>query len=227
MRSSARVIRSVLARSSNRLPSGQLRFTQARNLPALLDPTWSGFSSPLAAQFLFRVYDGARTPPEELVIPAFSLRSGDRTSKGPGQPACPDLSPVAWDYLRASPPLSCVRPRITFRLCPLGLPLAVRCLAAIPGAWGGLRRCLLLADLALSLPFDLEPAFATGMHGIERRGVLHRAPRLSAPHSRVFPRRGSSLPGTPLCPVPRCRSLVPAFPSPATTPPSGGTIPGS
>jgi hypothetical protein len=71
----------VLARSSNRLPSGQLRFTQARNLPALLDPTWSGFSSPLAAQFLFRVYDGARTPPEELVIPAFSLRSGDRTSK--------------------------------------------------------------------------------------------------------------------------------------------------
>jgi len=52
-----------------------------------------------------------------------------------------------------------VLPRITFRLCPLELPLTVRCLAAIPGVWGGLRRCLLLADLALPLPFDLEPAF--------------------------------------------------------------------
>lgn len=64
----------VLVRSSNRVPSGQLRFTQARNQPALLDPARSGFSSLLAASSLHRVTDDARPSPEGLVSPASARR---------------------------------------------------------------------------------------------------------------------------------------------------------
>jgi hypothetical protein len=81
----------VLARSSNRAPSGQLRFAPARNLPELLHSAQSGFSSLLAAQFLARVTSGARTPPEELVNSA----SQDRTlrlARGRDQANQPDLA---------------------------------------------------------------------------------------------------------------------------------------
>jgi hypothetical protein len=47
----ARVIRTVLIRSSNQMPFWQLRFAQARNLPELLDSVRNGFSSLLAARF--------------------------------------------------------------------------------------------------------------------------------------------------------------------------------
>jgi hypothetical protein len=67
----------------------------------------------------------------------------------PWGPDWSDMSTEAYLALPATSFRPTVLPRITFRLCPLGLPLAVRCLAAIPGVWGGLRRCLLLADLAL------------------------------------------------------------------------------
>ena len=65
----------VLVRSSDREPSGSLRFTQVRNQPALLDPAWNGFSSLLTAKFLLRVTDSARTPSEELVNSASKSES--------------------------------------------------------------------------------------------------------------------------------------------------------
>jgi hypothetical protein len=47
---------SVLVRSNNRLPAGQLRFAQARNWLELLHSTHRGFSSRLAARFLSRLW---------------------------------------------------------------------------------------------------------------------------------------------------------------------------
>jgi hypothetical protein len=86
-------------RSSNRMPSGQLRFGRVRNQPGVLDSTWSGFSSLLAAKPLIRGSDGARTPPEGLVSSAsppdhFQIRTrGDRpTSLACPFPSCLGLS---------------------------------------------------------------------------------------------------------------------------------------
>ena len=53
---SARVTRPCWCRSNNRLPSGQLRFAQARNWLELLHSTHRGFSSRLAARFLSRLW---------------------------------------------------------------------------------------------------------------------------------------------------------------------------
>ena len=55
-------------------PLGNCDWPRARNRPGLLGSARSGFSSLLAAQLLFRVTDGARTPPEELVNSASSTR---------------------------------------------------------------------------------------------------------------------------------------------------------
>jgi hypothetical protein len=53
----------------------------------------------LAAQFLFRETDGARTPPEELVNSA-SPHAFRRVREELNQPAWPSFSPVTWDYPR-------------------------------------------------------------------------------------------------------------------------------
>jgi hypothetical protein len=72
----ARVVHTVLIRSSNQSPLWQLRFIQARNLPELLDSTWSGFLSPLAARpsFAFGARERTRGTGEFcLRHPAFRL----------------------------------------------------------------------------------------------------------------------------------------------------------
>jgi hypothetical protein len=74
-------------RSSNRMPSGQLRFAEARNQPRLLHPARGGFSSPVAAQFLLRITDDVRTPPEGLVNAASSPLPFRNASEGAGHPA--------------------------------------------------------------------------------------------------------------------------------------------
>ena len=73
---SARVIRSV-----------QLRFTQVRNQPGLLNSVWNGFSSLLTARLLIRVADSARTPSEEPVNPASISQLGGQHLKGLSQSA--------------------------------------------------------------------------------------------------------------------------------------------
>jgi hypothetical protein len=112
----ARVICSVLVRSNNRLPFGQLRFVRGPKPPPLyftrLETASYRF---LSRGFLFRVTDGARTPSEEPVNPASSPR-GSRQSirEGPSQPAWPNLSPVARDYLRDNWFKLSFRPAISF-----------------------------------------------------------------------------------------------------------------
>src|ERR1035441_7263745 len=54
------------------------------------------------------------------------------------------------------------------------------------------------------------------MHGIELRRQERRTIRLSAPRGPFSPAPGSMLPGSPLAPPARNRSLVTAFRSPAT-----------
>ena len=62
-----RAARSVLAHSSNRLPSGVTAIRPSfRNQLRLLDSARNGFTF-LTAQFLFALLDSARTLPEELV----------------------------------------------------------------------------------------------------------------------------------------------------------------
>jgi hypothetical protein len=56
----------------------------------LLEPAQNGFSSLLAAEFLLRVTDSARTLPEELVNPASTVCLAVRLPRG--QANQPDLT---------------------------------------------------------------------------------------------------------------------------------------
>jgi hypothetical protein len=56
-------------------PLGDCDSLRPETSPSVLDSIRNGFSSPLVAQFLARVTDGARTPPEELVNPACQQRT--------------------------------------------------------------------------------------------------------------------------------------------------------
>jgi hypothetical protein len=85
LKASARVTRSVLVRSNNRLPSGQLRFAQGPKPPL-------GYFTRLAAashrcsshRFLFRETDRARTPSAEPVNPASSTATCVISFRGTG-----------------------------------------------------------------------------------------------------------------------------------------------
>jgi hypothetical protein len=96
----ARVTRSVLVRSNNRLPSGQLRFAHGTKPPVRyltrLEAASHRFSS---RGFLFRVSGCARTPPEEPVntaspTAAFTIgfRGTEPTSLAQSFPGRPGLS---------------------------------------------------------------------------------------------------------------------------------------
>jgi hypothetical protein len=96
----ARVTRSVLVRSNNRLPLWATAIRpQAETACVLLHSTGSGFLSPLVARVPFRVADRARTPSVEPVNPASWPRLASFGFEGPNQPAWFNLSPVARDYL--------------------------------------------------------------------------------------------------------------------------------
>jgi hypothetical protein len=91
----------VLIHSSDRYPLGNCDWPGLETFPDYLTRlgTVSCLAS-LTAQLLLRVTDDARTPPEELVNPASAPNFYLQLTEGPRQPACLDLSPVAWAYPR-------------------------------------------------------------------------------------------------------------------------------
>jgi hypothetical protein len=91
----------VLIHSSDRYPLGNCDWPGLETFPDYLTRlgTVSCLAS-LTAQLLLRVTDDARTPPEELVNPASAPDFYLQLTEGPRQPACLDLSPVAWAYPR-------------------------------------------------------------------------------------------------------------------------------
>jgi hypothetical protein len=95
----ARCNRTVLVRSNNRVPSGQLRFIQGRNYLGLLHLARNGFLSFLAAAVpasRSRRRANAARGTGELCLRCFNLAVG--LLEGLSQPAWPNLSPVTWDY---------------------------------------------------------------------------------------------------------------------------------
>jgi len=94
---SARVARVVLARSSNHYPLGNCDWPKLETNLGYLTRFGTVSRSLLAAEFLVRVTDDARTPPEELVNPASAasaeapLERGSANQPDPAFPQSPGI----------------------------------------------------------------------------------------------------------------------------------------
>jgi hypothetical protein len=86
-RGTARAVRSVLDAVATGYPLGNCDSIRLETRRTYLTQLRAVSQSPLVAESLLRVADGARTPPEELVNPASALEPCDPTLEGPSQPA--------------------------------------------------------------------------------------------------------------------------------------------
>jgi hypothetical protein len=92
--------RPVLIHSSNRIRYGNCDWPGVETASGYLTRLGAVSNHSWPHSSFFRVTDGARTPPEELVNIASAIQPFGSTSEGLNQPAWPNRSPVAWEYPR-------------------------------------------------------------------------------------------------------------------------------